>query len=81
MAQVKQMCDEAGSGQHLDASGGHSESFQQAYAQAVVELRKVTPPPPPPPPASLHLLACRLAQFGGWISWCEGLAFCIPEQA
>ena len=43
MAQVRQMSDEAGSGKHLDASGGHSESFQQAYAQAVLELRKVRP--------------------------------------
>ena len=40
-AQVRQMCDEAGRGKHLDASGGHSETFQKTYTQAVLELRKV----------------------------------------
>ena len=41
MAQVRQMSDEAGSGKHMDAHGGHSDAFQQAYAKAVLELRKV----------------------------------------
>ncbi|KAK9868217.1 hypothetical protein WJX84_002502 [Apatococcus fuscideae] len=41
MAQVRQMSDEAGSGKHIDGNGGHSEDFQQAYARAVLELRKV----------------------------------------
>lgn len=40
-AQVRQMSEEAGSGKHMDENGGHSETFQQAYAKAVLELRKV----------------------------------------
>ena len=45
MAQVRQMSDEAGSGKHIDGNGGHSEDFQQAYARAVLELRKVSSNP------------------------------------
>ena len=41
MAQVRQMSEEAGSGKHMDENGGHSDTFQQAYAKAVLELRKV----------------------------------------
>lgn len=45
LRQLRTMNDEAEADMHLDSSGRHTEAFQAAYAQVVLDLKEVCPLP------------------------------------